>query len=137
MFSSEQKFNVNGEGKTQLSETLKFAVGWKSSGRRSLPQGVRFDEDTGTVFLYWHSELEGVAPLSEYLTIETFSSIVYDFLKSGEVERNFRVANKPLDIDGSLELGWEVFIPNWSTPGVVHSGYAFLAVKPDWIYYAK
>lgn len=137
MFSSEQKFIVNGSDKNELAEILKLAVEWQTSGRKTLPEGIVFDTDSASVFFYWSDSPNHVEKLPKFTSPETLTSMVWDFLNSAEVQRAFRATSEADDIDGTVDYGWQVMTPRWDTPGLKESSYAFLVIKPDWIYYHK
>lgn len=134
MFSSEQKFVVNGESLEDLTSTLTF--GLKLADHRNLiPKAVDYDVENGRVVLYWH-EVSGSEKVPPYLTVQTLSAQIMDFLNSGDVTSVYQQNHKPLNIDGGLDLGWVVRVPDYRS-GIREHFYAVLVIEPDWIYYAK
>jgi hypothetical protein len=129
MFSSEQKFSVNGSGREALFRTIDLAL-W-SAGTKVASYRLT---DTG-VLLYWH-ERPGTSALPKTTKTETVSNLIWDHLSDPEVCANFKRTARSLDIDGSKELGWKVFLPTSKNDPDNHS-YALLGVSLEWLYFAK
>ena len=128
MFSSEQKFSVNGSEKERLKQTLQLALGMSGSKVQA------FNTNGHSITFYWLDK-EGMNKLPKTDNIETIINIVWDHLTSDEAKESF--ASEPREnIDGSIEKGWEVFLPNWNDDDPNHF-YAIFAVKLAWLYYAK
>ncbi len=122
MFSSEQKFNVNGSDKEELKEVLALAF-------RMADFPTHYSYSPTGVQLYWEYDKETAFP--EKASIDTVVSIIWDRLNASDVQTEFRKITKEKNIDGGVEVGWEVKIPSYSWNG------PFLEVDLDWIYYAK
>lgn len=132
MFSSNQKFSVNGEEKRELVNALKFAFDLDGH----LPKSYMYFE--GKVLFYTSdvsAKFEDCFPVHASASVETLAGVVFDYLKSGEARKFF--TEKQDDLDGSTYLGWHVFVPTYKDAPPQDSWSLMLGVKHDWIYYAK
>jgi hypothetical protein len=127
MFSSEQKFSVNGEDKETLLKVITLALEMSDNTIKA------YSIDGSKIFFYWH-QVENSYPMPATKNPDTLLNLAWDHIKSDE-SKTANNLDKDLDIDGSTYSGWEVFLPHY-TDNNKHF-YVTLAVKRTWIYYAK
>lgn len=136
MFSSEQIFNINGCDDNALNEVLNLAKKLSDN-----PQIKAFRKGPkGLVFYYTDRSTRGDIqkypfPATNPVIIEQ----IKDYIKNLSREEIKMLAGPCPDIDGSVELGWEVFCPLWYGKNEIeeHDWGEFLAVRPSWIVFAK
>lgn len=133
MFSSEQILNINGDSDEALEVAIECAM--KLAGRNKV-EAFRKDEK-GLVF-YAHYE-NGTTKYPFEPTVKVLVEQVKDYLKSLNGAEIKAMAGPCPDVDGSVELGWELFHPLWYGPNAIeeYDFWAFLAIRPSWIVYAK
>lgn len=140
MFSSEQKFIINGDSKDALEQVITLAMKL---------------EDVKTVESFYYDE-NGILVICDYMESELDDEIKYPFepttkvlveqiysyittLKIESPELLIKLAGEEPDDDGDVVLGWEVFHPLWYGEHKIepYGMNSFLAVKPCWIVYGK
>jgi len=135
MFSSEQKFNVNGSSRENFQKTLQLALELDSvASKIRLPEYYQVDTEKGELYLVSsYSRLENTLPFPPKASLETIISIIWDHLLSAEFQSVLHSKTTD-DIDGTIDAGWEIFIPRYP---VENAWQLFVGVRLDWIYYAK
>lgn len=133
MFSSEQKFTINGCDDDVLEKVLGLAIelsGWK--GVKSF-----YEDKNGLVFCGY--ECDGSTKYPFEATIPVLVEQINQYIKNLSREDIIRLAGGEPDIDGSVELGWEVFHPLWYGENEIekYELAGILAVRPCWIVFAK
>lgn len=137
MFSSEQTFTINGDNDNMLKKVLELALeccGWNS--------GINafYKDINGLVFCPYKSTHDD--DVFEYLfkpTIPVIIEQIKDYINNLFPDEIIRLAGPEPDIDGTVNLGWELFYPLWFGPNKIenYKQSAILAVRPCWIVYAK
>lgn len=134
MFSSMQILNINGDSDEALELALDFAL--KIAGREKIKA---FRKDPKGLAFYCRA---GKSNTTEYpfpATTKVLVEQIKDYIKNLSREELFNFAGPCPDIDGSVELGWELFYPLWYGRNELeeYDGLEILAVRPSWIVYAK
>ena len=139
MFSSEQKFAVNGDDKEDLIKVIKLAMELNDiSEVKSF-----FIDKNGCLVIcsYKDNDADEVKyPFNPSPVV--LAEQIYNYIYTIKLERPEQItalAGKEPDNDGSVDLGWEVFAPSWYGEYEIRPYHqnAFLAVKPCWIIYGK
>ena len=133
MFSTEQRFTINGEYDEALEKVLKLAM--ELSGEKSIKSFYK--DKKGLVFCSYKC-----CGLTEYPfepTIKVLVEQIKDYIKNLSEEDVLLLAGNAPDVDGTVVLGWEVFYPLWYGENEVEKfeWSAVFAVRPSWIIYAK
>ena len=125
-------FNVNGTSEEFLGEVLGIAL-LQSNNR---VEGWQKDPKRGVV-LYWHAEgQKGVTPfLSEPTSKELARMILKSLAEPWAKDIPMKDWDANADHDGDNELGWRVYCNDWGHIG--DNAYAFLCVKPAFLWYGK
>lgn len=133
MFSSEQHFVINGENKNDLEKVLKLAL--DLADYKSVKA---FYKDPKGLVLCWY-ECKGSTPYPFEATIPVLVEQIMQYLNSLTTDEIFNLAGNCPDIDGSVELGWEVFHPLWYGENDLenYTGYEIIAIRPSWVIYGK
>lgn len=133
MFSDTQTFTINGKDDEALKRVLKLALelcGWK---------GIKafYEDVNGLVFCAY--ECDGSTKYPFEPTIPVLAEQVNQYINNLSSEDIVRLAGGEPDIDGIVELGWEVFHPLWYGENEIekYEIAAILAVRPCWIVYGK
>jgi hypothetical protein len=134
-------FNVNGRGAKMLADTIRLAIseeclcgpiaGWKKDPKKGF-------------ILYWFVDSPSVTsfPVSKE-RIDSFAALIVDSLEEDwakgllkkECEAGVEDWDYECDHDGDNHLGWRAFCEDWGH--VDHDAYAFLCIKPVWLWYGK
>jgi len=132
MFSSEQKFAINGYNDDALGKVLSLAL--EISGEKIK---AFYNDKRGLVFCSYNDHGSTLYPFEATIPvlIEQIRQYI-EGLSNDEVES---LAGPEPGIDGSVELGWEVFHPLWYGEYEIenYECSAVLAVRPCWIVFAK
>lgn len=138
MFSSYQKFSVNGEDDENLAAVLQLAM--QLSGNTDKPDSVEsfYIDKHGYLILctYLNSdnELEKQYPFKP--TIPVLIEHIKSYIGELSDKDKERIAGSEPDTDGSTKLGWEVFAP--SCHEIEPYDYnVIVAIRPCWIIYEK
>ena len=133
MFSCQQTFTINGSDDEALERVLKLALelcGWK---------GVKafYEDVNGLVFCAY--DCDGSTKYPFEATIPVLVEHVNQYIQNLSSEDIVRLAGDEPDIDGIVELGWEVFHPLWYGENEIeeYEEAAILAVRPCWIVFSK
>ena len=127
MFSSEQKFSINGSDKEILQKAVKLALDISGSDVQS------FNMDGHGITFYWFRN-EGNSKMPKTKNAETILNLAWDYINSEEARESF--SKEPHeDIDGSIERGWEIYLPRWDEDS--NHFYAIFKIKLAWLYYHK
>lgn len=135
MFSSEQKFSINGDTDDNLRVALNAALNLSGYKIKS------YDYVNGEVFLYY-TEDAGKYSFPVPATVDLLTTLVSELLDAGDSQTYLDKLDEH-DIDGSQNKGWEVYIPRGLSGkpeyDAIRSGewYIAFAVRPDWTYYGK
>ena len=133
MFSCQQNFTINGCENEVLEKVLKLAIelsGWK--GIKSF-----YEDRNGLVFCSY--DCKGSIKYPFEVTVPILVEQINQYIKKLSSEDIIRLAGKEPDIDGVVELGWEVFYPLWYGENEIeeYDEAAILAVRPCWIVFSK
>lgn len=133
MFSSEQMFTINGDNNEALSRVLQLAL--DLSGCREI-KGF-YEDVNGLVFCEFKYDKATKYPFKA--TVPVLVEQINQYIDSLSGEDIVRLAGKEPDIDGTVELGWEVFHPLWYGDSEIedYDISAVIAVRPCWIIYGK
>lgn len=130
MMMDNRIFNVNGKGDDMLLATLKLA--FDQEGKNTTTSGWSVDKKKGLIL---HKYNKGnLFPMP--LKADELFPIVKAWLSDAEaktIECEGWDADMPHD--GSNGLGWRVYCGDWGHIGDNH--YAFLAIKPAYMWYGK
>jgi hypothetical protein len=129
-----KQFNVNGETKELLLETLKLAFKQHWEGAKAAAYII--DKEKGFVLL-WDRREDSVRLPADLLP-EALIEMIWAWLKSDNVLECSWDADA--DHDGSNEPGWRVYCEDWGhikLSGTEAGRYAIIAVKPAWMWYGK
>ncbi len=135
MFSSEQKFSINGDTDEDLRVALGAALSISGYKIKS------YNYVNGEVFLYY-TEDAGKYSFPVPATLDLLTTLVSELLNSSDSEDYLSKVDS-YDIDGSQNKGWEVYIPAGLSGqpeyAELRAGewYIAFAVRPDWTYYHK
>ncbi len=134
MFSSMQVLNINGDSDEALELALDFAL--KIAGREKIKA---FRKDPKGLAFYSVTVESGTTEYPFPATTKVLVEQIKDYINNLSREEVFNLAGPCPDIDGSVELGWELFHPLWYGENALekYDDWAFLAVRPSWIVYAK
>lgn len=138
MFSDTQKFIVSGEDFKHLILVVSLVLNMdSSSSNRSQVKGYTFDEENQRVVLY-NQTGQGAEDMPDYLSLETFLHMAWDFLSSHKVRQEFAAKNKNSfsSMDGSSDYGWLVRRPTWEDR-LGNSWTVLAIIEPAWMYYSK
>lgn len=133
MFSSEQKFTINGDNNKALSKVLQLALdlcGWN---------GIKaFYEDKNGLVLCSY-DCDGSTKYPFEATIPVLVEQINQYINNLSSEDVLRLAGEEPDNDGGVKLGWEVFCPLWYGENKIEHYVldAVIAVRPCWIIYGK
>lgn len=131
MFSSEQIFDITCETKEQLAKILEFALAMAGTEIndfyiandntlvlcRSYAPSTKYPFTANPVIIAEHAQ-------------QHIDNIPY-------TEKSMLLGPRP-NIDGSVEEGFQVFHPNYSTHQInPYENNPILAIRPAWIIYAK
>lgn len=136
MFSSEQKFEVNGDSK----ENLKIVLDCVLKLHDIAISGFKFDNNR--LIFGWlpgnETEYNGFKRYPFKITLDMATQIAWDYIhKTKEAEERFEKIRN-LDIDGNMEKGWRVFAPrHYGDDRIEDAGYSIIGIEPDLIYYSK
>ena len=133
MFSTEQIFTINGCDDDVLEKVLNLALdlcSWKEIK-------CFYEDVNGLVFC--GSECSGTTKYPFKCTVPILIEQINQYINNLSHEDIFRLAGSPPDIDGDVELGWEIFHPLWYGENEIeeYKYSAVLAVRPSWIVFAK
>lgn len=133
MFSCEQKFTINGCDDEVLEKVLDLALnicGWKEIK-------AFYEDKNGLVFYPYECDNTTKYPFKA--TIPILVEQINQYIANLSNEDLERLAGKIPDIDGIVELGWEVFYPLWYGKNEIeeYDEAAILAVRPCWIVFSK
>lgn len=133
MFSTEQKFCINGDNNEALAKVLQLAL--ELSGTNGIKA---FYEDTNGLVLCKYDS-SGTIEYPFEPTIPVLVEQVNQYIKKLTNDDIQRLAGKEPDIDGTVRLGWEIFHPLWYGEHKLndYKPAAIIAVKPCWIIYHK
>ena len=133
MFSSEQKFVINGDNDKSLEKVLELAL------ELSDYIGIEafYEDKKGLVFCFY--ECEGSTKYPFNPTIKVLVEHINQYIKGLSKEKIEELAGPCPDNDGTVKLGWEVFHPLWYGENEIenYDNAAILAVRPCWIIYGK
>ena len=138
IFSSEQKFTINGEDNKVLEKVLQLALeicGWKEIK-------AFYEDPNGLVFCAYSTGTGAEGTTIEYPFKATPAILVEhinQYLDKLSDEAILRLAGEAPDNDGDVILGWEIFHPLWYGENKINNYKlsAILAVRPCWITYGK
>ena len=138
MFSSEQTFTINGDDDNMLQKVLELALeccGWKGE------INAFYEDINGLVFCPYKSKYDK-DDVFEYPfkpTIPVIVEQIKQYINNLSTDEIIRLAGLEPCIDGTVNLGWELFHPLWFGPNEIenYKQSAILAVRPCWIIYAK
>ena len=126
-------FNVNGTGDELLLKALELAL-MQEWSKSTTMEAWKIDKEKGLI-LYWHADGEAI-PFPSPLSAEQLLPIVSGFLASKEAkEVTCEGWDADTDHDGCNGFGWRVYCEDWGHIGRDH--YAFIAIKPAYIWYGK
>ena len=133
IFSSEQKFTINGEDNQTLEKVLQLALeicGWKEIK-------AFYEDPNGLVFCAYGTN--GTIEYQFKATPAVLVEHINQYLNKLSDEAILRLAGKAPDNDGDVVLGWEVFHPLWYGENKINDYKlsAILAIRPCWIVYGK
>jgi hypothetical protein len=136
MFSSEQKFEINGDKK----ENLKIAIDCALKLNDSTIDGFKFDNNR--LIFGWlpkdKNEYKGYKRYPFEVTLDMATQIAWDYIHKTEEAREIFRNIEHLDIDGSEYKGWRIFVPQYyGKDRVEEANYSIIGIEPDLIYYAK
>lgn len=127
MFSSEQKFSLNGEDKDVLTKALQLMLEISGNSIKA------YTIEGSKIMFFWYPKPElNIMPTTK--NVDTIVNLAWDHLKSEEAIAAFQ-KEPSQDIDGTIRKGWEIFIPDYKDTS--DSFYATIGVKLAWIYYGK
>lgn len=135
IFSSEQKFTINGEDNKVLEKVLQLALeicGWKEIK-------AFYEDPNGLVFCAYGAGTEGTIEYPFKATPAILVEHINQYLDKLSDEAILRLAGEAPDNDGDVILGWEIFHPLWYGENKINNYKlsAILAVRPCWITYGK
>lgn len=133
IFSSEQKFTINGEDNKVLEKVLQLALeicGWKEIK-------AFYEDPNGLVFCAYTTN--GATEYPFKATPAVLVEHINQYLDKLSDEDVLRLAGEAPDNDGDVILGWEVFHPLWYGENKINNYKlsAILAIRPCWIVYGK
>lgn len=132
MFSSEQKFVIDGETDSNLAKVIQLV--FDISGEKKIKSF--YNDKNGLVFCT--SEEDGNKYPFEP-TVTVLVEQINQYIKNLSQEDIKRLAGYEPGIDGTVVLGWEVFCPTYGGTEDLenHKWSELFAVRPKWIVYAK
>lgn len=140
MFSSEQKFSINGDTKKDLKTVLKCAFDLYACGQKKAETPIRcfkIDAQKGLIFA-GDCDKDGYTKYPMDITLDMAVEIIWSYLDSQEAHKIYE--SKPYyDGDGTIHHGWRVYIPAWRGEDKIenyHFG-VIIGVEPDWTFYHK
>ena len=147
MFSSTQKFIINGDENKNLKSILELA--FKLSD--DIPETYTIDPVKGIIF-YWDEDigkpLTGI-PSTFKEQIDFLCDRILEYLEMPEVKKIYDSLREKENkngcfidgLDGIIENGWEVFLPISNhineKYGIEDSSSAIIGVRPTLIFYGK
>lgn len=132
MFSSKQKFNINGEDNESLAKALQLAL---DLSERTIE--AFYEDKNGLVFCSYNCE--GCTKYPFEATVPILVEHAAQYLTNLPIDDKLRLAGEEPDMDGGAYLGWEVFHPLWYGENELenYNLAAVIAVRPCWIVYGK
>lgn len=133
-------FNVNGKGDEFLLKTLELAFLQQGGYTAARARGWSFTKKHGLI-LHWHvseprSSANEVHRFPGELTAVQCLPFVSAWLESPEAKTVETLdQDSDYDHDGSNGRGWRVFCEAWGH--VNNDSYAFIAIKPAYMWYGK
>ncbi|MDF2880195.1 MAG: hypothetical protein K0R54_752 [Clostridiaceae bacterium] len=136
MFSSEQKFEINGKTKEDLKTAIECAL--KLSDYEI--SGFKYDENR-LIFAWMPKNEDNYNGFTRYpfkISLDMATQIAWDYIRESEQAKLRLQEIENLDIDGSIYEGWRIFVPKYyGNDAISNCSYSIIGVEPDLIYYAK
>lgn len=125
-------FNVNGEGKEMLRDTLRLA--FAQEGSNTTAKGYIIDPKKGMILL-WYNENPSI-PFPSALNVDAATEVVWQWLQTEpQIEHESHWDQDYVDGDVSTDLGWRVYCEDWGHVARHHG--AIVAIKPAYMWYGK
>jgi len=132
VFADNRVFNVNGQGKENLTAVLDLVFSMTGHA----PMGWKHEKKCGIILFWAADEGDGVIPFPSELSAEETALIVLKYLDSDKAkEVELSGWDCDCDHDGHNTRGWRVYCDDW---GHVNNCWrAFIAIKPAYMWHGK
>jgi hypothetical protein len=133
MFHDDQQFHVDGSSKEQLEKTIELLLTFYHGN----VEGVKYDKEAGVLSFYGFKLPKdadnGVQTLPATKNCKLLTELAWEWLSNSDTKEHFRRTSGYYDIDGSVEVGWDLLVPRRGFDNLNH----ICDIRLTWLYYGK